>query len=498
MKNGKSTVLIILFLLTILLPAARAQSSPNVINDDILVKQVALDYIDGIYSGDVQRVEKALHHDLNKVSPRDIPNTGRTVLAYITYSSLLENVRSKIGMLDDTARHVQVNILNIDNDAANVKITSANFTEYLQLVKQEGDWKILNILFTAGSSGPPRIKGFNAENEKPAIQKAALEYLAGLAGSDAAHLEASICPDFNKTTLITVSAAGKIALRKTHYETILQNALAGIGKQDEIYRSYKVSIIDMADGLAVVKCDLTTTYEYVQMFKTNGSWKVINSISKTSANLPPVQYMAVTAGDPMPDFTLPIYGGGDFTLSKNKGKNVMLIFPRGWIGNQWCPYCPYQYLELENMQKTSNIEKKYNVKIMFVMPYSSERVKDWMEKFPAAMQTVQNIKNPQQQPAKGSIQEYYVNWARSSFPLQFETGENDKHNTIPVLVDENRSLSRQLKIFTGFWDGVQAEQNMASAFIIDKNGTLKFKYIGQMTEDRPSVQYLLEVLKNID
>ena len=498
MKNGKSTVLFILFLLTILLPSARAQSSQYIINDDILVKQAARDYIDGIYSGDIERVEKALHPDLNKVSPRDIPNTGRTVLAYTTYSVLLETVRLKIGTLDDTARQVQVNVLNIDNDAANVKITSANFTEYLQLVKQEGNWKILNILFTAGSSGPPRIKDFNAENEKPAIQKTALEYLTRLTGSDAAHLEASICPDFNKVTLVTVPTTGKITLRKIHFETALQNALAGIGKQDEIYRSYNVSIMDITNGLAVLKCELATTSEYIQMFKTNGAWKVINCISIPNANLPPVQYMTVTAGDKMPDFTLPVYGGGDFTLSKNKGKNIMLIFPRGWIGNQWCPYCPYQYLELENMQKTSNIEKKYNVKIMFVMPYSRERVKDWMEKFPDAMQTVQSIKNPQQQPVKGSIQEYYVDWARNSFPLQFEVKENDVHNTIPVLVDENRTLSRQLKIFTRFWDGIQAEQNMASVFIIDKDGTLRFKYIGQMTEDRPGVQYLLEVLKNMD
>ncbi|MDP4117303.1 MAG: redoxin family protein, partial [Bacteroidota bacterium] len=169
----------------------------------------------------------------------------------------------------------------------------------------------------------------------------------------------------------------------------------------------------------------------------------------------------------------------------------------GWIGNQWCPYCPYQYLELEHMQKTADIEKKYGVKILFVMPYSSDRVKDWLEKFPAAMQTVENIKNPPQQPAKGSIQEYYVNWARNSFPLQFEVRENDSHNVIPVLLDENRTLSRQLKIFTNFWDGVSAEQNMASVFIIDKDDVLKFKYIGQMTEDRPSVQFLLDVVKNM-
>jgi alkyl hydroperoxide reductase subunit AhpC len=68
---------------------------------------------------------------------------------------------------------------------------------------------------------------------------------------------------------------------------------------------------------------------------------------------------------------------------------------------------------------------------------------------------------------------------------------------IPVLVDEHRTLSRQVKIFTNFWDGISSEQNMASVFIIDKDGILKFKYISQMTEDRPSVGYFLDFIKKM-
>jgi peroxiredoxin len=39
----------------------------------------------------------------------------------------------------------------------------------------------------------------------------------------------------------------------------------------------------------------------------------------------------------MPDFTLPAYQGGTVTLSALKGKNVMIIFPRGYAAeNHWC------------------------------------------------------------------------------------------------------------------------------------------------------------------
>jgi hypothetical protein len=131
------------------------------------------------------------------------------------------------------------------------------------------------------------------------------------------------------------------------------------------------------------------------------------------------------------------------------------------------------------------------------MPYSSERIKDWMEKFPDALNVVEGIKNPQNPPAAGTIQADYADWVRKNFPLVFEVNKDDPHTIIPVLVDEDRTLSRQLKIFTHFWDGVSAEQNIASVLIIDKNGILRLKYIGQMTEDRPGIDFLLGVVKSL-
>ncbi len=44
---------------------------------------------------------------------------------------------------------------------------------------------------------------------------------------------------------------------------------------------------------------------------------------------------------------------------------------------------------------------------------------------------------------------------------------------------------------------ISAEQNMASVFIIDKNGVLRFKYIGQMTEDRPSIEFLMDYIQKM-
>ena len=474
-----------------------AQNSKTKQENDPAITKTVLDFYDGYYSGDASRMEKAIHQDINRATPRNLQQTDRTVITYSTYSSLVESARAKAGILDDTARHISITTLNIDDDVANIKVTSATYNDYLQLVKLDEHWTIVNMLSSPGISQPSRIKAFNSENEKISIEKAAMTHLAGISGSDAGKLEIAVSPEFSRVTILPLPMTRKSALRRQRYESLMENAIAGIGKQDEIYRNNHIALLDITDGMAVVRCDMTGTYEFVQMFKSNGEWKVLNSISKTATTMTFAQAITATVGKPMPEFTLPVYGGGTFSLAQYRGKNVLLIFPRGWIGSQWCPYCPYQYLELEQLEKTQGIRKKNNLEIAYVMPYSNERTKDWMEKFPDALQTIETIKNPKKQSDPGSFLYAFTRWANSSFPIKFDAKPEDPHKTIPIIIDENRTLSRQLKIFTNFWDGISAEQNMASEFIIDKEGILQFKYIGQMTEDRPSVDFLLSLIKKM-
>jgi peroxiredoxin len=497
MKNLLKKCLLFAGLPMIPFTFSAAQGNFDNQSDSAAIRQTALDYVDGYYSGDVGRIEKAVHPDFNKATPRDIQQTGRTTLAYTTYSGLVELTRAKVGALDDTARHIQVRILSIDNDVSNVKIRSASFIDYIQEVKLDGEWKIINVMFTSGTAAPPRLKDFNADDERADVEKASLNYLSGISGSDAMRLEITVDPEYNRVSLNPIPQTGKTSIRRQGYDALMEGAFAGFGKQDEVYRNNKVTILDIADGLAIVKGEMNGLNEFIQLYKSSGQWKVFNSIVRPNTSITLAQAMTVTAGEPMPDFTLPVYGGGEFNLASYRGKNVLLIFPRGWTGNQWCSYCPYQYLELEELEKKSGIMAKNDLQIAFVMPYSSDRIKDWQEKFPEALQTVEKIKNPQPLPPEGSIQASYSEWARGNFPIIFDVKKEDPHNVIPVLVDENRSLSRQLKIFTNFWDGISAEQNIASVFIIDKKGILRFKYIGQMTEDRPSVGFLLDYIRKM-
>jgi hypothetical protein len=192
-------------------------------------------------------------------------------------------------------------------------------------------------------------------------------------------------------------------------------------------------------------------------------------------------------------FKLPVYQGGDFVLQDHKGKNILLMFPRGRVGNGWCLFCQYQYLELADLEKKEQIQKKYNLEVVFVLPYAKELIDKWFSTIPESMKTLEGIRNP---PAGkgGKAQQQFAEWTRAHFPKTFDLSAGTPQSAFPMLIDENRTLSKRLKIFTEFWDGVQSEQNISAIYLIDKNGILRWKYISQMTEDRPSMDHLFDIV----
>ena len=203
----------------------------------------------------------------------------------------------------------------------------------------------------------------------------------------------------------------------------------------------------------------------------------------------------VIVGQPMPDFTLPVYQGGTLTLSSLRGKNVLLLFPRGYAAEDyWCTICNYKYVELTELDKSRRIRKTYNLEILVVFPYGHDLVKVWLEALPGQLESIRNIKNPAD-PAKLDD----AAWRRMErwhqiFPVDYALEEGQILAPFPVLVDAERTLSKTLGLFQREWAGSKVDQNIPSIFIVDADGVLQFKYVGQNTMDRPGYDYLLKVL----
>lgn len=196
---------------------------------------------------------------------------------------------------------------------------------------------------------------------------------------------------------------------------------------------------------------------------------------------------------PINNFTMPTYDGKTVSLSDFKGKNVLLVFPRGYAAeNRWCSICNYQYAQMLDLDR--KIKGKYDLQILYVFPYSEEKTHEWFDAFPDQMAAIEAMKTPKDDSEQSKRRAAF---AQNYFTEKYEFKKGEVPTPFPILIDSARTVSKSLGLFQTEWGGSRVEQNIPAVFLLDKNGVLKFKYVGQSTADRPNVNYLLNVIEKL-
>jgi hypothetical protein len=139
--------LLLLAGLVLLLPRpAHSQAAA----DSVAIRQTALDYIEGWWTGNADRMSRAVHPNLAKrfVFKED---NGESGLGHTTADGLVQSTRMGRGTdLPAEERRARVEILDIYRDIATVKLSSTRLIDYLHLVRWNGEWKIVNVLWAPG------------------------------------------------------------------------------------------------------------------------------------------------------------------------------------------------------------------------------------------------------------------------------------------------------------------------------------------------------------
>jgi len=219
--------------------------------------------------------------------------------------------------------------------------------------------------------------------------------------------------------------------------------------------------------------------------------------------LPPARAQAGSVtpallGAPLADFSLPIVQGGEFTLAQLRGKNLLLIFPRGRVTvDRWCQICHYQYAELAELEATQHLREKYNLQIVFVLPYDRALVEEWVAKFPEQMAVIEGWKHPADPEKLDAKGRRWMETTRRVFPKSFVFKPGQVPTPFPILIDADRAVSKGLGLFTTEWDHTKVEQNVPMTLIVDTAGIVRFKYISQNTFDRPDFAYLIRYLERM-
>jgi putative lumazine-binding protein len=116
--------------------------------DSAAIKQTALDYIEGYYEGNAERMERALHPELAKRIVRTDAKSGRSRLDQMSAMTLVQGTRAGGGKgTPKEKQQKDVSILDIFEHAASVKIVASDWIDYLHLAKYNGRWVIVNVLW---------------------------------------------------------------------------------------------------------------------------------------------------------------------------------------------------------------------------------------------------------------------------------------------------------------------------------------------------------------
>lgn len=108
------------------------------------IRAAGLDYLQGWYTADAARMERALHPELAKrifVHRAD----GTKTLGQMSAMTLVQRTRSGVGK--NSVQRVDIKVLDVFRDTASVRADANSWVDYLHVAKVDGEWKIINVLW---------------------------------------------------------------------------------------------------------------------------------------------------------------------------------------------------------------------------------------------------------------------------------------------------------------------------------------------------------------
>lgn len=125
-----------------------ADSGNDMTEDREAVEKAALDYIEGWYEGDVDRMKGCLHPDLQKREIYTVSQTGKSSFHLHSASTLIEGTRIGRGKsIPEKEREIEITIFDVSKNIASVRANSKLSTEYLHIVKYNGKWLVIDVLW---------------------------------------------------------------------------------------------------------------------------------------------------------------------------------------------------------------------------------------------------------------------------------------------------------------------------------------------------------------
>lgn len=113
--------------------------------DSAAIRTTALDYIDGWYTNDAVRMERALHPHLAKRLVY-VDSSGHSHLVDLTALELVQGTKAHPPVAPADRRE-EITVLSVFGNAAVVRIDASTWVDFLEEIKWNGRWVIINVVW---------------------------------------------------------------------------------------------------------------------------------------------------------------------------------------------------------------------------------------------------------------------------------------------------------------------------------------------------------------
>src|SRR5687768_15205791 len=260
------TPLLMVLIATVLSSAPLAQATRNP-DDRAAIVQTLLDCAEGYYGGDPARMTRALSPYLTKRELR------QTTLGEMNADTLIEY--SHGAKLAPAARQLTTEVLDVGAETASARVFSARFNDYVHLIKRNGAWQILNVLWHAP---PPAASPDQASAVNQAVRTFATA-LTGAGGPEAL----SLLHPLAHVRVLTRGGQGRPSfVVNQNAEALAAGVARGAGKVAGAVEDAQVTVEGIDTDVAAARIVLGATTIHLHLALQEGRWRVVNMLNWTA------------------------------------------------------------------------------------------------------------------------------------------------------------------------------------------------------------------------
>jgi putative lumazine-binding protein len=266
------------FLAVAVLAAAPAVNAQDVEKDKAAIIAAALDYAEGYYGGEPQRMARALSPFLSKRGLMSRPGV-QPFLVQMNADTLID--ASNGAKVAAPERHITTEVLHISGDAASARVFTVQFNDFLHLVRRNGQWQIVNVLWR-----PPTPSTPTPDDARAGVEKAVREYIGALFAGDAARFTATVHPIADLRSFAPAPQGRPRIVREQNPETLAAALASGQVKVPGKPEDVQVVVEGVDVNIAAARFTIGATLTYVHLAMTDGKWRVVNGLGYPPAPPP--------------------------------------------------------------------------------------------------------------------------------------------------------------------------------------------------------------------